>query len=261
MNILEASGITVTRGNRQILKGVDITVGEGELCCLLGPNGCGKTTLIHAIAGLIKCEGTVMLDGMDILKMNERQRAKCLSFIPQVLSRQPGRKVIDAVLMGCNPYISVLSGPDSAQKAHAMSVLNDAGLGDKADCDFESLSQGEKQLAVLARCTMQNAKFMLMDEPDSSLDFSNRNMILTEIRSIIRDKNYSGIISMHDPGYALRFCDRIYLMDSGNIVCEIDAGSVDAVHAENILRKVYPDIRIVDTQFGPVAVNAGGMDV
>lgn len=183
MSILfDVKDIHVSYGANEIVKGVSFSLKEGELCALLGLNGSGKTTMMRGICGLIPAKGNAYVNGIALESMNERMRAKYLSFIPQVSSPIQGKSVMDILLMGANPHLRLLETPGKKFYEAAYDALKKLDLEDFADRDFGKLSQGQKQLIILARTLVQNSPVMLMDEPDSALDFLNRHMVLSKIR-------------------------------------------------------------------------------
>ena len=170
--------ICVSYGSRQILHGIDLSLQPGEFCALLGLNGSGKSTLLHGLCGFLPMAGQVQVNGIDCTRMHEKKRAQLLSFLPQTPSLAGGRTTLDAVLMGYNAQLGLFDSPSAAQRQNALAILGRFGLADRADVDFGTLSQGQKQLVLLARSMVQQAPVMLMDEPDSALDFTNRRLVL-----------------------------------------------------------------------------------
>ena len=130
------------------------------------------------------------------------------------------------------------------------------GLGEKADLDYAELSEGQKQLVILARTLVQDAPVMLMDEPDSALDFVNRNMVLHQIRTIIHTQNRGGLITLHDPNFALAYCDRLLLMKDGSILTQVPLQTAGRDEIESALSQIYGEIRVLQHPGGFVMVRA-----
>lgn len=245
MSLLEIKSLSAAYGNNTILDNVSFSIQSGELCALLGLNGSGKTTLLNAVCGFLRSTGEVCINGIDCSRMNEKKRAKYISYLPQSFSDQDGRNVIDVVLMGFNPHLGLLEFPGAGHRLKAAEALAAVGMESRTNSSFDTLSQGEKQLVILSRCLVQDAPLMLFDEPDSSLDYPNRHIVLTHIKNITRDKGYAGLMTLHDPNYALNYCDRILLLKNGTICSEINVAASDAAGIEEKLSEVYGDIKVI----------------
>lgn len=221
--LLSLTNITAGYGGRKIVRDISLEIGKGEFCALLGLNGSGKTTLLKAICGLIPSQtGSCFVDGLNCTRFHEDKRARYISYIPQRHSKMQGVTVCDVVLMGCNPHLGLLGSPTREDKEQAESIISKMGLSDLIGWDFARLSEGQKQLVILTRTLVQNAHVMLMDEPDSALDFLNRHMVLTKIREIIRREGKAGLITLHDPNSALAYCDRIILIKNGEVAGQLE---------------------------------------
>ncbi|MCL2221647.1 MAG: ABC transporter ATP-binding protein, partial [Oscillospiraceae bacterium] len=181
--MLIIDSVSIGYADKQVVKNVSFTVSQGEFCALLGLNGSGKTTLLKGICGLLPIsDGRCFFDKIDLTKLGEKNRAKYVSLIPQRHSKLIGVTVMDAVLMGLNAKLGFLEFPSHQDKDSARNALEKMGVSHLANEDFSKLSEGQKQLVILARTLVQDAPIMLMDEPDSALDFPNKYMILSEAR-------------------------------------------------------------------------------
>lgn len=114
-----------------------------------------------------------------------------------------------------------------------------------ADKDFGELSQGQKQMVILARCMIQNAPVMLMDEPDSALDFLNKHIVLGKIRRIVKEEHKAGLITMHDPNFAMEYCDRLFLLRNGEIVTQIHMKEDSEENIKRSLSMIYGEIELL----------------
>ena len=235
-------------GRDGILKGINLKVKKGCLTALLGANGSGKTTLLKAACGLIQSRGTIRVCGNELPSLRRRELASFIRYIPQKNSILYHIRTDEVVVMGVNPRLSWYEAPSSAHREEARRLLEQIGLGDEADRDFLTLSEGQKQLALLCRALMQNAPVMLFDEPDSALDYGNRKKILSRIAGIIKEENYGGLITIHDPDYALHYCDEIIILKDGIIRETIYCRNVSEDgrrEAERKLKIIYPDIEVI----------------
>ena len=172
---LQVSSLSAGYGRSQILKDVSFCAKQGEISGLLGPNGCGKTTLLRALCRQLPFTGSCLLNGRPLEQMTARQLAKQISYIPQRSGIAISIPVIDVVLMGFNPVLSLLAQPSRAQKEKALKALRAVGLESYAGQDYQTLSEGQKQLCILARTIVEDASLLLLDEPESSLDFPHRH--------------------------------------------------------------------------------------
>lgn len=251
MSILfDVKDIHVSYGGNEIVKGVSFSLQEGELCALLGLNGSGKTTMMRGICGLIPAKGNAYVNGIALESMNERMRAKYLSFIPQVSSPIQEKSVMDILLMGANPHLRLLETPGKKFYEAAYDALKKLNLEDFADRDFGKLSQGQKQLIILARTLVQNSPVMLMDEPDSALDFLNRHMVLSKIREVVKEEKKAGLLTLHDPNFAMAYCDRLLLLKSGKLVAEVDMRKASEEEIKDKLSVLYGKIALLSYENG-----------
>jgi iron complex transport system ATP-binding protein len=243
--LLCLENVSAGYGEKTIVSNVSFELNQGEFFALLGLNGCGKTTLLKAISGLIPLEsGTCRIQGLDCSGLYEYERARYISYIPQRHSKLRGITVMDAVMMGFYPKQSFFEFYTDTHRAAALDTLEKMGLGPLAGEDFSKLSEGQKQLVILARTLIQNTPLMLMDEPDSALDFQNRNRILVKIRQFIQSERKAGLVSLHDPSLALAYCDRLILMHNGKIISDISPGSTSMADIEMSLSAIYGGITL-----------------
>lgn len=255
--LLQVEHLSGGYGRNLVVRDVGLTVAGGEFCALLGLNGCGKTTLIKSICGLLPTrEGRCLVDGEDCTKLNERQRALRMSYIPQRGSLITGKTVLEVVLMGCNPRLGLLDSPGERHRKQGLEALARLGLEGCGDREYAALSEGQKQLVILARTLVQDAPVMLMDEPDSALDFVNRNLVLEKVRQVLRAQNRAGLISLHDPNFALSYCDRLLLMKQGAIVEDLPLEQASREDVEAALAGIYGRISVLEHRGGFVMVRA-----
>ncbi|MGI6018840.1 MAG: ABC transporter ATP-binding protein [Marvinbryantia sp.] len=210
-----------------IVKNVSFSLNNRTLTALIGANGCGKSTLLKGICRLIPSSGTVLFQETTLDKHSEqlplhrlttRQIARLISYIPQRSGISVSLSALDIVLMGFHPYLGLLESPGKLHREKASIALEMVGLADQKDQDFLTLSEGQKQLCILARTLVQDTCLMLFDEPDSALDFSNRQLLLQTIREVICTRNKTGLLVLHDINLALDYCDQLLIMKDGKII-------------------------------------------
>lgn len=235
--VLEVSGLRFAYGRHLVLDGVDLSLNEGEILVLLGPNGSGKTTLLKCINKILKpFGGVVLLDGRDVLRMDESEVAKHFGYVPQDHRPPFPYKVIDFVLLGRTPYIGMFSVPSRRDYEIAMEALRLVGMEGFADRAYTELSGGQRQLVLIARALATEARILLLDEPTAHLDFNNAHRVLKTIRRLVREKGLSAIMTLHDPNLAQIYGDRIALIHNRKIV---RVGPPEEVLTEELIRMVY----------------------
>ena len=223
---LEASDLSVTIRDRQLVSNVSIHVARGELVGLIGPNGAGKSTLLRAMLGIReRSSGAVTLDGKDYLSLPSRERARAVAFLPQERRVEWRLPPYDIVMLGRYPHQAGFGGPtpeDRAAVDRALDAVDGRGLIDRP---VSVLSGGERTRILLARALAVEAPLLLVDEPIAALDPYHQ----LHVMEILRDRTRSGagiLAIIHDLAFAERFMDRLILMDSGRIIAEGAPASV-----------------------------------
>lgn len=245
--ILETKGLGFSYGDTQILKDVNFRAYQGQLVALIGPNGAGKSTLFKCILKLLHgYEGQILIDGQDMAKMSRPQIAKKIAYIPQTSVPVFNYKVIDIVLMGLTGGLKPLETPKKHHVERAKAVLADMGISHLADRGYGRISGGERQLVLLARAIIQDAKVLVMDEPTANLDYGNQFRVMEKIRDLV-DNGYTIILSTHNPEHALLFAEKAFVLQDG---CVKAAGPSREVITEELMQELYDvEVRLLDTQF------------
>jgi len=246
-SLLSLQGVSVGYGGKTVVQDISFDVHAGELCAILGLNGSGKTTLLKGVCGLLPLRGGRCLScGSDCTNLDEKARARYISYIPQRFSKLINVAVFDAVMMGFNAKLGVLEFPSAADKTSAQEAMAKTGILQLAGEDFSRLSEGQKQLVILARALAQNAPVMLMDEPDSSLDFLNKHRTMAMIRELIRRENKAGLVTLHDPNLALAWCDRLILLHEGRKISEAALSEADVNEVRARLSDIYGEVALLE---------------
>ncbi len=246
MSVLKIENLSAGYGEHDIIRNITFSLEQGELCALLGANGSGKTTLIKAICSLIKSEGFIKGLGFNLRDMSERERAKIISYIPQKSSVSIEITVLDVVLMGFAPSMSFFESTTEDMHIKAINALREVGVEHLSQKKFSAISEGQKQLVIIARTLVQNTKLLLLDEPDSALDFNNKHNILQMINTLIKhDSEKSILICLHDANIALRYCSRILLFKEGELVHDLRPAYATISEIEAALLKIYTNISVI----------------
>ncbi len=214
---LKADSISFSYGKRKVLSNVSFELEESTTLSLLGRNGSGKTTLLRLLLGFLTPEeGVITIDGKDIRTMSDRERASHIAYIPQSSSMVYPYSVLNTVLMGRAPLLSIFEHPGQEDKERAEESLRMLGIWNLKDRSINAISGGERQLALIARALTQDARILLLDEPTSSLDYSNQLLVL-ETAEKLREKGYSIIFSTHNPEQAMMNATDVMILSSSTV--------------------------------------------
>jgi iron complex transport system ATP-binding protein len=243
-SILSVNALSAGYGKKEIIHNISFELAPESLTCLIGKNGCGKTTLMKSVVNQIKHAGTCFLNGKNIEYFSVRALAREVSYIPQRTGMGISLPVLDVVLMGYNPVLKLLERPSKKQIEFAKEALAAVGLAEVEKQDFQTLSEGQKQLVFLARTMIEDTKLLLLDEPDSALDFQNRYFILKELKKMVREGGKAGLLCLHDPVLAMEFCDQLLLMKDG-VCIKLLHPQIDSIdEMEAAFREIYQDVSL-----------------
>lgn len=231
-----------------VFENISFSIEKGDVLCVLGPNGTGKTTLIKCINGLHKVnEGEVCLNGANIQSLSFKDISRMVGYIPQGHVPSFPFKVFDVVLMGRSPYINITSSPREKDKEIAMNALETLGIEDLKDKSYTNLSGGERQLVFLARVLAQEPDLLILDEPTNHLDFGNQIKLL-EIIEQLSKLGLAVIMSSHYPDHAFLAASKVAIMKDKSF---IDFGTPDDVLSEENLKSAYGiDVRLIELENG-----------
>lgn len=244
MSFFQVNDLSVSYGKNEILSHLSFEINASETIGILGANGSGKTTLLKAICGILPHTGFCYLEGNLLEEKTPRQLAKLCSYIPQRSGISIDISVLDTVLMGFHPYLGFLEHPSSEMKEKAMHTLELVGLSQKADTNYLHLSEGQKQLCILARTLVANSRLLLLDEPESALDFHYRYQMLELIQKWNKETHSTSLISLHDPILALNNCDKLLLLSDGHIVSAICPKTDSLADMEKKLCRLYGNVSL-----------------
>ncbi len=201
-----------TDGERVVLQNVSFEAAPGEVTAILGPNGAGKTTLLRCAMGLLKWQsGASFLDGRDIRSLSQRQLWQSVAYVPQARQASQAYTVEELVLLGRSARISRFSLPGKKDMEAANAALARLGLQDFAKRSCGELSGGEMQMVLIARALAAEAQVLILDEPESNLDFKNQLLVLDTISALAKE-GMTCIFNTHYPAHALRRAQKSLLL-------------------------------------------------
>lgn len=249
MSIEVCAGSFSYKKDKPVLLDVSFCARRGEVIAILGPNGVGKTTLLKCMLGFIPWDkGSTRLDGQDLKNYKSRKLWQRIAYVPQAKDPVLTYNTQDMVLLGRSPYLGNFAVPGKKDKEIAMQAMELAGITHLAGKSCSRISGGELQLVLIARALAAQPEYLILDEPESGLDFRNQIVVLDLIRRLSREQNLTVIINTHYPDHALRISDQSLLL-SGNGVNLF--GRTQHILTEEHMRSAFGvDIAIRESQVG-----------
>jgi len=233
---VEVKGLGFSYGALPVLHDVDFSAAAGETVAVLGPNGVGKSTLFGCLLGHLKpAAGAVMLSGRDVRTLSGAHLAGEIAYIPQSAPQTFNYTVLDTALMGVTRELGLFSAPKPEHAARAMAALESLGIAHLAQRGVGRISGGERQLALLARAIVQDAKVLVMDEPTANLDYGNSFRVMQRIERL-GAAGYTVIFSTHEPNQAFRWASRVLALSGGGVLAD---GRPEEVLTEALLSRLY----------------------
>ena len=239
--------VAFTRGARDILAPLSLSLAPGRVYGLIGPNGSGKSTLLKLLARQQEpSAGSITLDGTALADWRGRAFARCVAYMPQFTPPADGMTVRDLVALGRYPWHGALGRFTDGDAARVEAALSRTGLADLAERAVDSLSGGERQRAWLALMLAQEARCLLLDEPTSALDIAHQMEVLSLVRGLTRAGAGAGegtgssgmavIVVLHDINLAARTCDDLIALRNGRLLAH---GTVSAMMRADTLSEIY----------------------
>ena len=234
--MLAVSGLAFGFPGRTVGHDVSFALADGEVMCVLGPNGGGKTTLFRTLLGLLpRHSGSIVLAHQPIEKLSRREVARRVGYVPQGHAGYFAFTVREFVLMGRTAHVGAFASPAKADIAVVERVLQSLGIAQLADRPVTQISGGERQLALVARALAQEPQLLVMDEPTASLDFGNQVRVLQAI-SDLAASGISVLFATHAPDQAFLAARRVLLLAEGRALA---VGTPQEVIRPDTLEQLY----------------------
>lgn len=242
--LLEMQSVALCAGTKRLFQGLTLKVRPGELWCVLGPNGSGKTSLLHAAAGLLELDaGRIELCGRPVDAWPPALAALQRGLLPQALHDAFAAKVLDVVLTGRHPHLQGRAWEGEADVAIALDALRSVDLDGAAGRNVLSLSGGERARVAIAALLAQDPTLILMDEALAHLDLKHQLGVLNHLRALVQQRGKAVVLSTHDLNLAHRFATHAALLGAGTVPA---VGCADAVLTEAALGRAFghPVLRV-----------------
>ena len=215
---------------RQTLSNITLTIQAGKVLAVLGPNGVGKTTLLRCMMGLLKWDrGESFLDGDPLQKIPSRQLWKKIAYVPQAKTSVFSYTAKDMVMLGRSAHLKMFEQPGQKDLQRALVSMDSVGILDLKDKRCNEMSGGELQMVLIARALTTDPSMLVLDEPESNLDFRNQLIVLDCIKKLAHERGISAVINTHYPEHALQISDQALMLnrdgtsvygESGEVICE-----------------------------------------
>ena len=236
MNLTVKNGSFFYKKDTPIFNNICFSADAGEILAILGPNGAGKTTMLRCITGMLKWRGgESLLDGESISTMNPRKLWSRMAYVPQAKSASSAYTAFETVLLGRSSHLNAFSAPRQADLEKAKEVMELLGIYHLADKKCTAISGGELQMVLIAKALASDPKVLILDEPESNLDFKNQLIVLDAI-SKLAEKGMTCIFNTHYPAHALQRADKSLILSRGG---DYVFGATSAVVTKENIRKAF----------------------
>ena len=232
------------RAGKSVQSNINFSVDSGQVCCVLGPNGCGKSTLFKSVLGLMPLlGGTITVDAEDTAKWSAPQRASVMAYVAQAHRPPFPYEVQDVVLLGRVNKVGAMGVPSSEDYEIAAQAMQDMGIYHLRSKVYTEISGGELQLAMIARALCQQPRMLVLDEPTAALDYGNVVRVIDKIRSLA-ESGLAVIMTTHSPDHA-------FMCDSTVVLLCKDApprfgSAVDVITERNMKQAYGVNVKVVE---------------
>ena len=245
--MIELQHLTVGYGKKAILSDINQTIESGQLVCLLGANGVGKSTILRTIAGFqAPLCGTILLNEQDMSSFSTAQRSKAISVVLTERVEVQCMNVVDLIGMGRSPYTGFFGTLTKEDKNIIYEAIDMVGISHLATRTFDTLSDGERQKVLLAKALAQQTPVILLDEPTAFLDFHAKVSTLRLLLRLAHETNKTILLSTHDVEMAIQLSDALWIVQNG----EIKAGTTLSLTESGTLKHFLQIDPMADAQKG-----------
>jgi iron complex transport system ATP-binding protein len=229
--------LAASYGGPPVFSGVSFTLGRGTLAALIGPNGCGKTTLLHALCGVQRAEaGEVRLLGRPLAALDRREIARRVGLVPQFSQIDFEVTVEEAVGLGRYPWLGMLAPPAAEDREAVETALTTMDLGELRRRSLRTLSGGERQRVFLARALVQATPLLLLDEPAANLDLRYQQEVFHWLHRLARERGVTILVSDHHLNLAAATADQVLVLRGGRLTAR---GSPREIVTADMIREVF----------------------
>jgi len=252
--MLEANALAFGFPGRTVGHDVSFSLAAGEVMCVLGPNGGGKTTLFRTLLGLLPPHGgSIALQGDALKTLSRREIARRVGYVPQGQVSGFAYTVLEVVLMGRTAHLGAFGTPGERDRRVAARALETLGIAHLAERPVTQVSGGERQLALIARALAQEPRLLVMDEPTASLDFGNQVRVLQSVSSLAAS-GISILFASHDPDHAFLAAHRALLLAEGRVVAL--GAPAEVIRADTLERLYQVKVSVVPVGGGHTCLPA-----
>ena len=246
--VLKADNIFFSYRSSNVLTGVDLRIKKGQVTALIGPNACGKSTLLKNLNGILRPkEGDIQLFNKSINSISIKSIAKHIAYIPQFNSTNFPMTVFEAVMLGLNNSFTWQYNESDLELTSKTLYL--MGINNIADRNVNNLSGGQRQRVSIARALVRQTEIIIMDEPTSSLDLKNQYEVMGIVHSLARNKGIAVLAAIHDINLASVIADSVAVMSNGKIFCQ---GTPNEVIEQKIINNVFRvDVNVINYENRP----------
>ena len=220
---------------KALLENISFSVEEGEILCILGPNGVGKTTFFKTLLGFIPAiRGSFFINGKNLLEMRRPEIAKIMAYVPQSYNFPYPFTAKEVIVMGRTAHLGILNSPAPKDYLIVDEVMRQLNILHLKNADITRISGGERQMVMIARALAQEPQFLVMDEPTSNLDYRNQVQVLLQIKALAKT-DISIIMTSHVPDHGFMCATKVLLLERNKFTI----GNASEVITEENLRSAY----------------------
>ena len=248
---VEKGSFAYRRSGPVIFEDIHFSVDSGEILSILGPNGAGKTTLLRCVTGMLKWTGgQSLLDGRPIRQMRPGELWSKMAYVPQARGAATAYTAFETVLLGRSSRLNAFASPGKADVEKAEEVMELLGIGHLAEKKCSAMSGGELQMVLIARALAAEPQVLILDEPESNLDFKNQLVVL-DAMSKLAAEGMTCVFNTHYPAHALQRSCKALLLSKGG---EYRFGSTASVVTEEAIRKAFGVEAVIGTVETPTSI-------